>query len=206
MKKKKKQFKVKLKGKTAVFVDWANVYNWKDKLHKEVDPKKLFDYLKSYPQIREILFYFGTDSTHPASKQFLKEIGKVGYKIVTKKVKFLKIFSEDGKSFFWKRKCDFDLEIGLDAFEKLKKYDGFIFFSGDGDFATLYQRLIKQKKQVIVVYMYGHLGREIWAMKRGIFKISIRKFGVDVFKKMTPNRRSGARLPSLYHKKKGLSR
>jgi len=26
---------------------------------------------------------------------------------------------------------------------------------------------------VIVVYMYGHLGREIFKLKRGIFKVSI---------------------------------
>jgi len=37
--------------------------------------------------------------------------------------------------------------------------------------------------------MYGHLGREVWNLKRGIFKASIKKLGVDVYQKMTPNRR-----------------
>lgn len=69
-----KQFKLKLKGKTAAFVDWANVYKWRDSLKKDVDPKKLFDYLKTYSQIKEVGFYFGTDS-HPASKEQIKKFG-----------------------------------------------------------------------------------------------------------------------------------
>jgi len=180
---------LKLKGKTAVFVDWANVYNWKDSLKKEVDLKKLFIYLKSYKEIEEISFYFGTDS-HPASKEQIKEAKKIGFRVVTKPVKYLPI--KDKGVMVWKRKCDFDLEIGLDSFERLNNFKTFIYFTGDGDFATLYQRLIKRDKQIIVVYMYGHLGKEVWLIKKGIFKISIKKLGADLYKKMTPNRRSGA--------------
>jgi len=33
---KKEKFRLKLKGKTAVFVDWANVYCWKDSLKWEI--------------------------------------------------------------------------------------------------------------------------------------------------------------------------
>ena len=77
-----------------------------------------------------------------------------------------------------KRKCDFDLEIGLDCFENLDKYNSFVFLSGDGDFETLYQRLIVRNKQVIVVYQPGHLGREIWEMKKGIFKIEAERLGL----------------------------
>jgi len=178
-----KKFSLKLKGKTAVFIDWANVYYWKDELKKEVDPKKLLNYLKTYKQIKQGRFYFGTDPSHPASSEFLMEMRKLGYIIVTKEVKFLKVYNEERTKFIWKRKCDFDLEIGLDAFELIDKFDSFIFFSGDGDLKTLYERLIKRRKQVIVIYMYGHLGREIWEMKRGIFKAAIKKLGVDLYKK-----------------------
>ena len=180
---------LKLREKAIVFIDWANVYNWKSSLKKEVDLKKLFIYLKSYKEIKEIRFYFGTD-THPASKQQLQEARKIGYKIVTKPVKYLPI--KDKGIVVWKRKCDFDLEIGLDSFERLDDCKTFIYFSGDGDYATLYGRLIKREKQVIVVYMYGHLGKEVWLIKKGIFKISVKKLEEDLYKKMTPNRRSGA--------------
>ncbi|MFN4213143.1 MAG: NYN domain-containing protein, partial [Microgenomates group bacterium] len=60
-----------------------------------------------------------------------------------------------------------------DCFERLGNYDGFIFFTGDGDFATLYERLIKRKKQIIVVYARNKLGREVWALKKGIFKVEL---------------------------------
>ena len=192
---------LKLKSKTIAFIDWANVYNWKKSLKKEVDPQKLFKYLKTYKEIKEIRFYFGADQTHPASNEFLKEMRKIGYSVTTKPVKFLKVYNEEKTEFIWKRKCDFDLEIGLDAYESLDKFGSFIFFSGDGDFATLYTRLIKRKKQVIVIYAHGNLGREVWQIKKGIFKKHIKKLGVDLFiKKMPPHRRRGARISKLKHK------
>jgi hypothetical protein len=37
---------LKLKGKTAVFVDWANVHGWEEKLKWKIDLKRLYQYLK----------------------------------------------------------------------------------------------------------------------------------------------------------------
>jgi uncharacterized LabA/DUF88 family protein len=192
MKFKKDQFQLKLKGKTAVFIDWGNVYYWKDSLKKEIDLRKLYRYLQSYKQVKLVNFYFGTD-VHPASKNQIKQAVKIGLRVITKPVKYLPKKAENGEIVYI-RKCDFDLEIGLDCFENIDKFDSFIVFSGDGDFATLYERLIKRNKQVIVVYMYGRLGREVWQIKRGIFKASIVKLDANVYKKMTPDRRSGAQL------------
>lgn len=168
-----KDLLLKLKGKAAVFIDWANVYNWKGSLKWEVDLKKLFDYLGKYEQVKEIGFYFGTD-VHAASKQQIKDARKIGYRVITKAVKYLPVKDESG-NVIWVRKCDFDLEIGLDCFEGFDKFDSFIFFSGDGDFATLYKRLIRRKKQVIVVFAQGHLGREAWRIKRGIYLCSVKQ-------------------------------
>mgnify|MGYP001606259839 CR=1 FL=1 len=186
-----------------MFVDWANVYYWKDSLKQEIDIKKLFKYLKTYRGVKEISFYFGTDE-HPKSRLSLVEAKKIGYRVVTKPVKFLPKKAEDGST-VWVRKCDFDLEIGLDCFEKLNKFDGFIFLSGDGDFATLYERLIERKKQVIVVYVRGRLGREVWQMKRGVFKVELPRFG-NVYKKMSPRRSQGAQLGSIIASRRRVSR
>ena len=166
---------LKFKGKTAAFVDWANVYGWRKSLKAEVDSKKLFDYLKSYKEIKSFHFYHGTDN-HPKSKQFLTKIKKIGFNVFTKPVKYITAGRVDNQ-IIRRRKCDFDLEIALDCFENIDQFDSFIFFSGDGDFATLYQRLIKKGKQVIVVYQPGHLGKEVWEMKRGIFKVEIKRLG-----------------------------
>ena len=74
------------------------------------------------------------------------------------------------------------MEIGIKTHELLNKdIQGFIFFSGDGDFEPLYQLLIKLKKQVIVIYAHGHLGKEVWQLKRGVFKKAIHKLEVELF-------------------------
>jgi len=179
---------LKLRGKTAVFIDWANVYNWKDSLRWEIDLQKLFKYLKCYSKIKEIGFYFGTDE-HPASKEQIKEARKIGYRVVTKPVKYLPV--KDREAIIWKRKCDFDLEIGLDCFEKIEEFAGFVFFTGDGDFATLYERLIRRRKQVIIIYAHGHLGKEVYRIKRGLYKCAVNRMKNEV-KKMPPRRRQGA--------------
>lgn len=203
----KSVFKLRLQGKTAVFIDWANVYGWTNRLNKEVDPRKLYRYLKSYKDIDDLYFYYGLDK-HPKSKQFLRKVKQIGFDVVTKEVKYIPV-SIDASHFkhitreikeslniikhletediekilqilnrkVLRRKCDFDIEIALDCFENLGKYKSFVFFSGDGDFATLYKRLIKAKKQVVVVYAPGHIGREIWEIQRGLFKVNIQNMG-----------------------------
>ena len=64
------------------------------------------------------------------------------------------------------------MEVCIDVHQKIAEtFESFIFFTGDGDFEPLYKLLITLNKQVIVVYTKGHLGREIWNMKKGIFKV-----------------------------------
>lgn len=166
-------FRLNLKGETAVFVDWANVYGWKKSLKREIDPQKLYRYLASYKEIKHIFFYFGTD-THPKSKAFLLKMKQSGYQVVTKPVKYIFVAEVKGEKIY-KRKCDFDMEISLDVHRLVQeKIRSFIFFSGDGDFEPLYQLLIKLKKQVIVIYASGHIGREIVQIEKKIFLFNIK--------------------------------
>ncbi|MBU3942813.1 MAG: NYN domain-containing protein [Nanoarchaeota archaeon] len=165
--------KLILKGRGAVYVDWANVYGWKKTLKREVDPEKLFKYFKEYDNISDIYFYFGTDNNEK-SQNFLKEMDNLGYKVVTKPVKYIFVTNiEDQK--IYRRKCDFDMEVCIDVHQGIKEnYDSFIFLTGDGDYEPLYKMLINLGKQVIVIYSKNHLGREIWNMKKGIFKIELK--------------------------------
>jgi len=167
-----KLFRFNLKGKTAVFIDWANVYGWKKSLKKDVDPKKLYSYLKTYEEISHIYFYFGTDS-HPKSKEFIRKVKRAGYKVVAKSVKYI-LVAQINKQKIYKRKCDFDMEISIKVHNLIAKdIQSFVFLTGDGDFEPLYKLLISLKKQVIVVYVRGHLGREVWELKKGIFKVEL---------------------------------
>lgn len=174
------KFRFNLRGKTCVFIDWANVYGWKKSLKKEVNPKKLYKYLKSYKEIQFIGLYHGTDKNEQ-SRKFLKSMKAAGYTVSTKPVKYIRIAEVQGKKLY-RRKCDFDMEICIDVHEMIRKdFQSFIFFTGDGDFEPLYKLLIGQKKQVIVVYAHGHLGREIWNIKKGIYKKAIDTLEAEVF-------------------------
>jgi uncharacterized LabA/DUF88 family protein len=188
---KQNNFNLRLNGNTCVLVDWANVYGWTGELKRKPDERKIIRYLKNYKQVKDIRFYFGKDKTEQ-SKKFLSKIEKLGCKLISKEVKYVKVFDDNCKNFILKRKCDFDLEIGLDVLEMIDNYDSFVFFSGDGDYETLYQRLIKKNKQVIVVYVKNRLGREIWAMKKGLFKVELPRLGI--LTKNVPRLTSRARL------------
>ncbi len=162
-----------LKGKGMAYIDWANVYGWKKSLNKEINPEKLFEYLKRYERIMDIRFYFGTDNNEK-SHIFLGKMKDIGYKIITKPVKYIFVTKvEDQK--IYRRKCDFDMEACIDVHQAIKEnFDTFIFFTGDGDYEPLYRMLVSLHKQVIVVYAKGHLGREIWDIKRGLFKAQLK--------------------------------
>lgn len=216
---KRDDFRLKLRGKAAVFIDWANVYGWRQSLKREVEPRKLFKYLKNYPEVEEINFYYGIDR-HPKSKQLLNDIRKVGFNVVSKDVKYIPVsldlshFKEMAREVkdalklinnldikivekilhildrkVLRRKCDFDMEIALDCFGCLNQYSSFVFFSGDGDFEPLYKFLIRLKKQVIVIYASGHLGKEVWNLRRGIFKTEIDN--LPVLEKIPPSTKAG---------------
>lgn len=167
--------KLKIRGECVVYIDWANVHGWSKTLKREVEPEKLLGYLKSYSQVKRINLYFGTDK-HPKSKAFISQVKNIGFQVTTKQVKYITVFDETTKKKFKFRKCDFDMETRIDAHRDLADgVESFVFFTGDGDFEPLYKLLIQKHKQVIVVYMHGHLGREIYRMNRGIYKISIEK-------------------------------
>lgn len=160
------------KGEAVVYIDWANVHGWEKSLKRKIDITALFAHLKTYPQIQDIRLYFGKD-VHPKSVAFLQCAQEIGYAITSKDVKYI-LEAEIGGQKVYRRKCDFDIEICIDIHEKLTKdIHTFVFFTGDGDFAPLYEKLIRLNKQVIVVYSPGHLGREIWNIKKGVFKVEL---------------------------------
>ena len=132
-----------------------------------------YKYLKSYKEIQTIYLYFGKDN-HPKSEEFLNEAKEIGYQIISKPVKYILVGSV-GEEKVYRRKCDFDMEVCIDVHTKISEnFESFVFFTGDGDFEPLYKLLISQNKQVVVVYTAGHLGREIWAITKGLFKVQLK--------------------------------
>ena len=194
-----KQF-FKLRGKTLVIIDWANVYGWSEKLKWEIDPKKLYKYLKSYSEIENIKFYFGVERGNKKSEEFQKAIKRIGYTLISKELKWVPVSLDSAhfKKFFkelnkitnglkqsnseiaeqilntiktpiYRRKCDFDCEIAIDAMKNIDQIDSLILFSGDGDYAVVVDELIKRSKQAIVIFAKGHKGKEYQDFKKGLY-------------------------------------
>ncbi|KKQ37581.1 MAG: hypothetical protein US53_C0015G0008 [Candidatus Woesebacteria bacterium GW2011_GWA1_37_7] len=182
-KKKSEKLHLKLKGKTAVYIDWANVHGWEEKLKWKVDIKKLYKYLDFHKGINDVGFYFGTDK-NKKSREFLEKAREVGYRVVTKPVKYLSMGIINGKMIL-KRKCDFDMEICMDVHKFLEgDVEGFIFFTGDGDFAPLYKLLISRGKQIIVVSTRWSLGKEVAQIRKGLYILNVSVLLKFIAKKM----------------------
>jgi len=81
----------KLKGKTLVIIDWANVYGWFEKLKWEIDPKRLYKYLKKYREIKDIRFYFGVEKGNKKSEKFQQDIKRIGYTLISKELKWVPV-------------------------------------------------------------------------------------------------------------------
>ena len=170
-----------LKGKTLVLIDWANVFHAQRKNGWNVDTRKLFALFKQHADIQDIVLFHGTDQ-HEKSLSFLKEQAAIGYRVVTKAVKKVPVtVDHEGKLLakpIMRRKCDFDVEIAKEILLSLDGYQGFILMSGDGDYAPIFDVLRERRKQAILVFPKGGLGREYLEdeqRKRAIFLCSLER-------------------------------
>jgi len=80
-----------LDRKTNVYIDYANVRPWSEKLKWHVDPRRLKQFLDSFDTIHSVKFYVGTLGGDPESERFAKEIVGYGYDLKTKPVKIKRI-------------------------------------------------------------------------------------------------------------------
>ncbi|MDD4358591.1 MAG: NYN domain-containing protein [Candidatus Pacebacteria bacterium] len=80
-----------------------------------------------------------------------KDLQKIKHRINEgdKKRKYLEI-----------RKCNFDVEISVDAIKMLKYYDTFCIFSSDADFTYL-NKFLKSKKKKVIIVKGGHITRDL---------------------------------------------
>ncbi|MBI5405796.1 NYN domain-containing protein [Candidatus Kaiserbacteria bacterium] len=148
-----KQF---LKGKTAVFIDAANIFYSQKTLKWRIDYEKLSSYLHKEADITGIYYYTGMVGVLEKQKAFVSKLQMLGYRVTTKEVKFIKVAGSPDIP-----KGNLDVELALDAFRLKDNFETLILFSGDSDFAYLLDLLKQKGKYVIVVSMRGHISREL---------------------------------------------
>lgn len=164
-------------GRIFAFIDFANVNKWfqydnqdwnnnllKENEYLSIDLGKLKNFSDNISDKTRL--YYGEDPKNLKSLSFTYIIRKIFGKrnIVTKDIQKIKhyieigenidskiVADEDGKSYIEIRKCNFDIEISVDAIKMIDHYDTFCIFSGDADFVYLNNFLKKRGKKIIIV-------------------------------------------------------
>lgn len=70
-----------------VYIDFANVIHWSEKLKWHIDLKRLKQFLDSFDTIKNVRFYSGTVPGDPNSEAVIKEAQNLGYAVKTKPIK-----------------------------------------------------------------------------------------------------------------------
>ncbi|MBU2008096.1 NYN domain-containing protein [Patescibacteria group bacterium] len=163
---------------TLVFIDFSNMNYWyetdaKDeigdvlpvdkKLTIDVEKLKLFTELFS-PSSR---FYYGIDPQNRGSLGFISAVrnyfGKS--KVFTKPIQKIRHHLKDEEAalntrsvnqdlegrYVYIPKCNFDVEICVDAIRLLDKYDTLCLFSSDADFISLLNYIKTKGKKIILI-------------------------------------------------------
>lgn len=165
-------------GKIFVFIDFANVdrwfaddiFDWDGKIlpagsKLSIDLEKLNNFTKVFSS--QTRFYYGHDSKREGSLKFL---GKTKYVfgenyVFTKPIQQIRHYLQDSEKvlntrriqhdndgdFIFLPKCNFDVEICVDAIRLMNKYDTFCLFSSDSDFVSLINYLKNNRKKIILV-------------------------------------------------------
>lgn len=165
-------------GKIFSFIDFSNVNKWFENDNQDWNNKLLTNNeklsidlgkLKSFSDIfsERTRVYYGEDPKNIKSLGFTnviriifgkrdvltKDLQKIKHYFELNKMEFTKYAHKDknNKNYVEIRKCNFDVEISVDAIKMLEHYDAFCIFSGDADFVYLNNFLKKKGKKIIIV-------------------------------------------------------
>lgn len=132
--------------KVAVFMDGANSFYTQRNMGWHIDAEKLLNYCKEYGEIVEAIYYSG-ETDDAKQRSFLNKLAYIGYSLETKPVKTIRDY-ETGET---SQKANLDIEIVLDMFNMIDRYDMAILISGDGDFERALRQLKARGKEVKVI-------------------------------------------------------
>ena len=159
-----------VKGKTAVFIDAANIFYSQRTLGWRIDYERLASYLHSEVDIVGLYYYTGVIEKKEKQVAFLKKLKSFGYVVTAKEVKSIKLPSGAFTS-----KGSLDIELALDAYIQRDQYKTCVLFSGDSDFAYLLDVLKREGKEAVVVSTRGHVSKELVMRAKYIALPKLRK-------------------------------
>ena len=78
-------------GKVNIYIDYANVKPWAERLEWHIDIERLKWFLDSFDNVKAIKFYYGTLKDDSVSEEFIERVKKAKYVLRTKPVKIMRI-------------------------------------------------------------------------------------------------------------------
>lgn len=169
-------------GRIYSFIDFGNVNYWYERDERDgnnrqlaaheklvIDIEKLAVYAKSFSA--QIRFYFGLDPMQKKSLAIITKARRYFNKAVTKPIQKIKHYLSDGENikagwqkntdargqYIYLPKCNFDVEISVDAIRLADRYDTFCLFSSDSDFASLAGYLKRAKNKKVILFSSGYV-------------------------------------------------
>jgi len=139
-----------IQGRVSIFIDASNIYHSYKRLKWKIDFRKFLDYLKE-SDLQEVYYYTARDLGSAGQTKFLNFLEMIGYKVRSKKVKFIKDKNKSKEKDGF-HKGNLDVELTMDILETKDKYDTLILLSGDSDFEPLLQLMkMKYHKRCLVM-------------------------------------------------------
>lgn len=74
-----------------IYIDWSNVIHWQDKLGWHFHTKRMKQLFDSFDTVQSVKIYSGTLEGNQQSEDGVKELQSLGYEVITKPVKLMKI-------------------------------------------------------------------------------------------------------------------
>ncbi|MFA5024797.1 MAG: NYN domain-containing protein [Patescibacteria group bacterium] len=172
-------------GRICSFVDFGNVDYWYEKDERDwegnllrPDEKLVIDLCKlanfAHLFSEKARYYFGFDPANSKSVAFMDKSREYFDNTITKPIQQIRhhLSDEEAKNntrrvrsdgvgpYIYIPKCNFDVEICVDAIRLLNEYDTFCLFSSDADFIRLIHYLKKKNKEIILIKS-GHIQHEL---------------------------------------------
>jgi len=148
-----------------VFIDAANYHYFLTKHNWRIDWSRFKKFIGSHYKAIKFFYYEGITTkahykdNHPADSlqkfieakklklRFFKGLKQLGFKVREKPVG--RVY--DATTGKFKHKCNFDVELTIDAIDNLENFDTAILCSGDGDFIKLLKYLKGKWKKTVVI-------------------------------------------------------
>lgn len=154
---------------TYAFIDGENLFkSFKSMGYKNVDYVKFYWWLKKKKNAKKIFLYVGLVEDDQQRENKYNGLGKLGYEMKIKPVQvysgkilevpcncpkcnneFITDFQMSDKS---KANCDAELTVDVTRMCLTNQCDEVIVFSGDGDFAYLYEFVVAELKKKVQVF------------------------------------------------------